>query len=153
FIFRFDGQRLRFAVGHNVSPEFREFLEQNPPELGRHSNSGRAALERRTIHNHDVQSDPEYTYGGSQVDPYRTVLAVHMLRAQEPLGVIIIYRHQVRPFSDNHIALMETFADQAAIAIENVRLFTELQTRTGELTRSVDRLTALGDVGRAVSSS
>src|SRR4030095_9496272 len=76
-----------------------------------------------------------------------------MLRADELLGVIFIYRHEVRPFTDSHISLMETFADQAAIAIENARLLTELQARTGELTRSVEQLTALGDVGRAVSSS
>jgi signal transduction histidine kinase len=76
-----------------------------------------------------------------------------MLRADEILGVIIIYRHEVRPFTDSHIALMETFADQAAIAIENARLLGELQARTQELTRSVDELTALGDVGRAISST
>jgi signal transduction histidine kinase len=152
-IFRFDRQLLRFAVGHNVSPEFREFLEQNPLPLTRNSNSGRAAVERRTIHNPDVQSDPEYTYGGSRIDPYRTVLAVPMLRGPELLGTIVIYRHEVRPFSDNHVALMETFADQAAIAIENARLLTELQARTQELSRSVGELQALGEVSQAVSST
>jgi signal transduction histidine kinase/DNA-binding response OmpR family regulator/HPt (histidine-containing phosphotransfer) domain-containing protein len=153
FIFRFDGRLLRFAVGHNVAPEFRDYLEQNPIVPGRQSNAGRAVLERRTIHNRDVLHDPEYTYGAYRIDPYRTVLAIPMLRADEILGVIVIYRHEVRPFTDGQIALMETFADQAVIAIENVRLFAELQTRTSELTRSVERLTALGDVGRAVSSS
>jgi signal transduction histidine kinase/DNA-binding response OmpR family regulator len=153
FIFRFDGRLLQFAVGHNVAPEFRDYLEQNPIVPGRQSNAGRAVVERRTIHNRDVLNDQEYTYGAYRIDPYRTVLAIPMLRADEILGVIVIYRHEVRPFTDGQIALMETFADQAVIAIENVRLFTELQTRTGELTRSVERLTALGDVGRAVSSS
>src|SRR5262249_55138866 len=100
-LFRFDGQLLRFAVGHNVSPELREYFEQNPIARGRHSNGGRAALERRTVHNHDVLSDPEYSYGGYRVDPYRTVLAIPMLRADELLGVIVIYRHEVRPFSDS----------------------------------------------------
>jgi signal transduction histidine kinase len=76
-----------------------------------------------------------------------------MLRADELFGVIIIFRFEVRPFTANHIALMETFADQAAIAIENARLLTELQARTQELTRSVGQLTALGEVGQAVSSS
>src|SRR5262249_29968798 len=71
----------------------------------------------------------------------------------ELLGVIVIYRHEVRPFTEGQIALMETFADQAAIAIENARLLTELQARTQELTRSVAQLTALGEVGRAVSST
>ena len=85
--------------------------------------------------------------------PTRTVLGIPMLRADELLGVIIIFRREVRPFSDSQIALLETFADQAVIAIENARLFTELQARTAELTRSVEQLTALGEVGRAVSSS
>jgi GAF domain-containing protein/CheY-like chemotaxis protein/anti-sigma regulatory factor (Ser/Thr protein kinase) len=153
FIFRFDGKLLRFAVGHNVSPEFREYLESNPITPGRNSNSGRAVVERRTIHNHDVLSDPEYTYGGARVDPYRTVLAIPMIRADEVLGVIIIFRHEVRPFTDNQIVLMETFADQAAIAIENARLLTELQSRTDQLTRSVQELKALGEVSQALSST
>ena len=113
----------------------------------------RAALERRTIHVHDVQADAEYTYGSRQVDPIRTMLAIPMLRADELLGVITIYRHEVRPFTDGQIALMETFADQAAIAIENARLLSELQARTGELTRSVQELQALGEVSQALSST
>jgi two-component system, NtrC family, sensor kinase len=87
-VFRFDGQLLRFTVGHNVSPEFRDFLEGNPIVPGRNSNSGRAALERRTVHNLDVQNDPEYSYGGSRVDPYRTVLAVPMLRGANCLACL-----------------------------------------------------------------
>jgi signal transduction protein with GAF and PtsI domain len=98
------------------------------------------------VHNLDVQNDPEYDYGGSRLDPYRTVLAVPMLRIGELFGVIVIYRHEVRPFTDRQIALMETFADQAVIAIENARLLEELQTRNRDLT-------ALGEVGRAVSST
>src|SRR5262249_9729023 len=77
-VFRFDGQLLRFTVGRNVSPVFRDFLERNPLTLERNSNAGRAALQRTTVHNLDVQNDPEYDYGGSRVDPYRTVLAVPM---------------------------------------------------------------------------
>src|SRR5262249_35422769 len=135
-----------FTVGRNVSPEFRDFLERNPLTLERTSNGGRAAVQRSTVHNVDVQNDPEYTYGGSRVDLYRTVLAVPMLRADELFGVIVIYRHEVRPFTDSQIALMETFADQAVIAIENARLMEELQARNRDLT-------ALGEVGRAVSST
>ena len=71
----------------------------------------------------------------------------------ELLGVIMIYRLEVEPFTESQVALMETFADQAAIAIENARLLSELQARTAELTRSVDELTALGDVGRVLSST
>jgi GAF domain len=152
-VFRFDGQLLRFAVGHNVSPEFRNFLERNPITPGRDSNAGRAALERGTVHNPDVRADPEYRYGGSRVDPYRTVLAVPMLRADELIGVFVIYRHEVRPFSDGQIALMETFADQAVIAIGNVRLLDELQQRTRDLSESLEQQTATSEVLRVVSSS
>jgi len=146
FVSRFDGKYLRFAAGYNVTPGFQRYVEENPLPVDRHSNSGRAALERRTIHNIDVRADPDYTYGGAQIDPYRTVLAIPMLRGNDLLGVIIIYRHEVLPFTDGQIALMETFADQAAIAIENTRLFEELQARNRDLT-------ALSEVGRAVSST
>jgi GAF domain-containing protein len=140
------------VVTHNLHPAQRDFLEQNPILPGRGSGAGRAAVERRTIHIHDVQAaDSEYTYGGKPF--FRTLLAIPMFRANELLGAISIQREEVRPITDNHIALMETFADQAVIAIENVRLFQELQARTGELSRLVEQLTALGDVGRAVSSS
>jgi signal transduction histidine kinase len=155
FIFRFDGEVLRVAATHNVSSARREFAVRNPIRPGRHSAGARAALERRTIHIHDIRADPQYTYPVAQNDPYptRTLLSIPMLRADELLGVITIFRREVRPFSESQIALMETFADQAAIAIENARLLTELQARTAELTRSVEQLTALSDVGRAVSSS
>jgi GAF domain-containing protein/DNA-binding response OmpR family regulator/HPt (histidine-containing phosphotransfer) domain-containing protein/HAMP domain-containing protein len=150
---RFDGHVLRVVATHNVSPELRAFVEQNPVAPGRGSTTARAALERRTIHIHDIQTEPEYTYGLRQVDRVRTVLSIPMLRAGELLGVIVIYRQEVRPFTDGQIALMETFADQAAIAIENARLLNELQARTAQLTRSVQELQALGEVGQALSST
>jgi signal transduction histidine kinase len=104
-------------------------------------------------HIHDVLTDAEYNYGSREVNPVRTVLAIPMLRANELLGVIAINKHEVRRFVDNQIVLMETFADQAAIAIENARLLTELQARTGQLTRSVQELQALGEVSQALSST
>jgi GAF domain-containing protein/DNA-binding response OmpR family regulator len=154
-IFRFDGEVLRVVAAHNVSPERRAFLERHPIAPGRHSAAARAALERRTVHIHDIQIDPEYTYGVGQVEPTptRTLLAIPMLRVDDLLGVILLFRFEVRPFTDSHIALLETFADQAAIAIENARLLAELQERTAALTRSVEQLTALEEVGRAVSST
>jgi len=122
-IHRFDGRFLQPAVVNNPTVELRELAERTHIEPGRGSASGRAILERRTIHIHDVQADPEYTFPAARLaEPIRTVLAIPMLRAAEPLGVIFIYRHEVLPFSDSQIALMETFADQAAIAIENARL-------------------------------
>jgi GAF domain-containing protein len=158
-IFRFDGQFLRAVVTHNLPPAQREFLERNPIALGLHSGAGRAALERRTIHIHDIQTDREYTYGSGQL-PFRTLLAIPLFRANELLGAISIQRDRVWPFTDSQIALMETFADQAAIAIENVRLFTELQEKNRALTQAhaqvseaLEQQTATGEILRVISSS
>jgi len=146
FIFRFDGQLLRVVATHNISPELRAFFDGNPFAPGRGSVAGRAALDRRSIHIDDVRTDPEYTWGARQVDPIRTVLTIPMLRAGEVLGVIGVNRLEVRPFSDNQIALLETFADQAAIAIENARLFNETK-------EALDQQTATGEILRVIASS
>ena len=132
-IFRFDGQFLRLVIAHNFSSQETELITQNPIALGRGSASGRAGLERRAVHIRDVQSDPEFTYLVGRF-PFRTLLAVPMLKADELLGVILIRREEVLPFTDNQISLMETFADQAVIAIENARLLDELQARNRDLT-------------------
>ena len=133
FIFRFDGELLRMVVAYNSSPEFAEWVAKNPIRPGRHSGSARAALERRTIHITDVLADPEYVYGAKDVEPIRTILGVPILKGDDLLGVMMIYRLEVRPFTDRQVALVETFADQAAIAIENVRLLDELRERTAEV--------------------
>jgi two-component system NtrC family sensor kinase len=159
-ILRFDGQALRVVASHNISPELKAFQEQNPIVPGRGSCAGRAALERRTVHIHDVRSDPEYTFGSREISPLRTMISVPMLRAGELLGAINIVRYEVLPFTDNQIALMETVADQAAIAIENVRLFTELQEKNRALTEahaqvieSLEQQTATAEILRVISSS
>jgi GAF domain-containing protein/CheY-like chemotaxis protein len=152
-IFRFDGELLRIVATHNIAPDLRAFYDLTPFPLGRGSGVGRAAAERHTVHIHDVRADPEYNHVSAQVGPFRTLLAVPMLRGEHLLGVIVIHRYEVRPFTDSHIALMETFADQAAIAVENARLLNELQARTSELTRSVGELKALGEVSQALSST
>jgi class 3 adenylate cyclase/putative methionine-R-sulfoxide reductase with GAF domain len=133
FIFRFDGEFLRMAVAYNATAEFAEWVANHPIPPGRHSGSARAALERRTIHVPDVLADPEYTYGAKDVEQIRTILGVPILKGDELLGVMMIYHLEVRPFTDKQIALVETFADQAAIAIENVRLLEELRERTSQL--------------------
>ena len=153
FIFRFDGELLRMAAAFNAPPEFQEWVAQNPIRPGRHSGSARAALERRTIHIHDVRADPEYSYGAKNVETIRTILGVPILKGDELLGVIMIYRLEVNPFTDKQIALVETFADQAAIAIENARLFEALQQRTNDLTESLQQQTATADVLRVISAS
>ncbi len=153
-IHRFDGDVLRMAVTINVSGEFKEFLEQNPIRPGRHSAVARVALERRTIHIPDVRLDPEYTFGAKAFENTRTILAVPILKGGDLLGVMIVYHvEEVRPFTDKQIALVETFADQAAIAIENVRLFEAEQQRTRELTESLQQQTATADVLKVISRS
>jgi GAF domain-containing protein len=133
FLFRFDGKLLRSAASYNVSPELREFVDKNPIAPGRHSISARAALERRTVHVPDIQVDPEYAYAVRDERPIRTTLAVPMLKGDDLVGTITIYRLELKPFTDKQIALMETFADQAVIAIENVRLFNEIQDKSRQL--------------------
>jgi signal transduction histidine kinase len=109
-------------------------VAEHPIQPGRHSGAARAALERRTIHIPDVRADPEYTYGAKDAEAIRTVLGVPILKGDDLLGVMMIYHLQgVRPFTDKQIALVETFADQAAIAIENVRLFHEIQDKSRQL--------------------
>ena len=153
-IFRFDGELLRMVVAHNVPQELAEYIRQNPIRPGRNSAAGRAALERRTVHIPDVLADPEYTYGSTAVEMVRTILAVPILKGDDLLGVMNIYHLEgVRPFTNKEIALLETFADQAAIAIDNVRLLDALRHRTDELDRSVGELQALGEVSQAVNST
>jgi signal transduction histidine kinase len=154
FIFRFDGELLRMTVAFNtVSQEWKEYLLQHPTRPGRDSASGRAALERRTVHIPDVQADHEYTFGAKSIEKVRTVLAVPILKGEDLLGVVAIYHLEVKPFTEKQVALVETFADQAAIAIDNVRLLDALHHRTDELGRSVSELQALGEVSQAVNST
>ena len=154
FVFRFDGELLRMVAAFNAPRQLKEFIAQNPIRPGRGSTSARAALERRTVHVPDVLADPEYSYGSKNIDNLRTVLGVPILKADDLLGVLTIYHlERVRPFTDKQIALVETFADQAAIAIENVRLFEAEQQRTRELSESLEQQTATSEVLSVISSS
>jgi GAF domain-containing protein len=155
FIFRFDGELLRMAASFNVSQELKEFAERNPLRPGRQSASARAALERRTVYILDCLADPEYTYGGKDkdIETVRTNLAVPIIKGDDLLGVTLIYRLEVAPFTDRQIALVETFADQAAIAIDNVKLLDQLRQRTRDLTEALEQQTATADVLKVISRS
>src|SRR5215813_10768778 len=127
-IFRFDGEVLRYTVGYGTSPELKHYFDEHPVPLGPGSASGTAASERHTIQIDDVLAVPSYQFGeAARLEGWRTALAVPMLKESALLGTITIWKTKVDPFTDRQIALVETFADQAVIAIENVRLFTELQ--------------------------
>jgi GAF domain-containing protein len=125
--------------------------------ITRGTGSGRAILEGRTVHIADALTDVDREFPDVAAtirrEGIRTVLSVPLLRDAVPIGAITIRRTEARPFSGTQIKLLETFADQAVIAIENVRLFKELEARTQELTRSVGELQALGEVGQAISST
>jgi GAF domain-containing protein len=133
YIFRYDGEVLRAAASFNAGPEHQDQVFRNPIRLGRHSVSARAGLERRTVQVLDVQTDPEYSYVARDVGLIHTTLAVPMLKGDKLIGTLTIYRLEVKPFTDKQIVLMETFADQAVIAIENVRLFDEIQDKSRQL--------------------
>jgi GAF domain-containing protein len=136
------------------STELKDEMERTPFKPGRESVTGRALLERATVQILDAQTDPEYKLSKAQrLGGYRTMIAAPLLREGAPIGVFALARTSVRPFTDKQMELLTTFADQAVIAIENVRLFDEVQTRTRELARSVEELRALGEVSQAVNST
>ncbi|HEV2715633.1 MAG TPA: GAF domain-containing protein, partial [Terriglobales bacterium] len=154
FIFLRKGELYHVAARYGFSPTFQDYLGQHPRPVDRGSITGRTALEAKVVHVPDVMADPEYTWSEAQrIGGYRTVLGVPLLRDGAPVGVIIVARTVVQPFTEKQIELVTTFADQAVIAIENVRLFDEVQARTGELSQSVHELRALGEVSQAVNST
>ena len=154
FIFLRKGDLYHVAARHGFSSQFHEYLEQNPRPADRGSITGRTALEAKVVHVSDVMADPEYTWGAAQqLGGYRTVLGVPLLRDGSPVGVIIVGKTVVQPFTEKQIELVTTFADQAVIAIENARLFDEVQARTRDLSESLQQQTATADVLKVISSS
>ena len=153
-IARQHGSTYENAASYNYSPAFDEYMKQHPVELNRSTIIGRAVLEARAVQMPDCLADPEYTRFESQkIGGFRTLLGVPLLREGTPIGVIVLLRRVVRPFTDKQIELVTTFADQAVIAIENVRLFDEVQARTRELTESLDQQTATSEVLQVISNS
>jgi two-component system, NtrC family, sensor kinase len=143
---RLRGTAYQVAASYGLSPEQLASMADVPIEAGRGTISGRAAMERSVVHVPDVRVDPEFTMkdwydkAGS-----RTMLGVPLLREGIPIGVMVLMRRAVRPFTDSQLALVTTFADQAVIAIENVRLFDDVQKRTQELSKSLEELRTAQD--------
>ena len=128
-----DGVYQRVAT-YGFSDDFKELVRNLPVKPERGTATGRALLEGKVVHIPDVRADPDYTFAEAQkLGGFRTILSVPMLREGTPIGVLALTRHEVRPFTDKQIELVPTFADQAAIAIENVRLFESVEARTREL--------------------
>jgi GAF domain-containing protein/CHASE3 domain sensor protein len=148
-----DGEYHAVAF-NNVAAEYAMYLARHPVAPGRGTVTGRTALERCTVHLPDCLADPEFTARDYQsVGQFRTMLGVPLLRDGIAIGVITLLRNIVKPFTDKQIKLVETFADQALIAIENARLFEEVQDRTRELQEALDYQTAIADVLGVISRS
>ena len=153
-IFRWDGTCLRWAAGYALGPDYLEIQRERTYKLGRDSLVGRTALEKRTTIIPDVLEDPDYAYKDhARIGQIRTILGVPLLRSGELIGVIGLSRQRVEPFTEKQIELVTTFADQAVIAIENARLFDEVQARTRELQETLDYQTAIGEVLNVISRS
>ena len=153
-IFRLEGGAYRFAAGYSIVPAYLEIERQTPISPGPGTLVGRTAMSRQVARIDDAWTDPLYEKKeDAKIGGHRSMIGVPLMRDGEPVGVIGLSRSRVDPFAEREIELVTTFADQAVIAIENVRLFDEVQARTGELSRSVQELRALGEVSRAVNST
>jgi GAF domain-containing protein len=152
-IFRRDGDLYGAAAFYNATPDLIDFVRRHPIAPGRHTITARVALERRAIHVADLQEDSEYAYALRDTEPIRTELGVPMFRDDEIVGVFILYKLKVEPFTKKQIEFVTTFADQAVIAIENARLLNELRQRTNDLTEALEQQTATSEVLHVISSS
>jgi GAF domain-containing protein len=154
FIFRRDGEEYRLAASHGFSAEYRGWMEQQLITTGRQTLVGRTALERCPVHIPDVLADPDYAWSESiKRGGFRTMLGIPLMREGVPIGVIAACRSTAEPFTTKQVELVTTFADQAVIAIENVRLFDEVQARTEDLRESLQQQTATADVLKVISRS
>ncbi|WP_166652503.1 sensor histidine kinase [Enterovirga rhinocerotis] len=140
-IFRRDGEVFRYAVSRILNPVYRKIEQQVRIRPGRETLVGRVALEGQAVHIDDAWADPEYgPQGDVRIGNVRSMLGVPLLKGSDLIGVMVLGRSEVLPFSPAEIVLVTTFADQAVIAIENARLFEEARARTEELEGSLERL-------------
>jgi two-component system, NtrC family, sensor kinase len=154
FIFQRQGEVYRLAANHGFPSDYEEFMKRQSIVPGRGTLVGRTALEATTIHLPDVLADPEFTWHESQrLGGFRTMLGVPLFREGVPIGVMAMMRSEIKPFTDKQVELLTTFADQAVIAIENVRLFEAEQQRTRQLTEALEQQTATSEVLKVISSS
>jgi two-component system NtrC family sensor kinase len=145
-ITRQKGKGHYWATSYGFSEDLKKYIETVSLEPGRGSIVGRALLNGKAVNVPDVLADSEYTFQEFQSRlGYRSVLSVPLMRDRSPIGVIVLARRDVRPFTDKQVELVSTFADQAVIAIENARLFDEVQARTHDLSESLQQQTATAE--------
>jgi two-component system NtrC family sensor kinase len=153
-IFQRDGDLYRLVSSYGFSDEYLALADNHPLQAGGNSTAGRVAFERRPVQVLDVLTIPNYAASEYQrLGGYRTLFGVPLLRNGDPIGVLMLGRFTVRAFTERQIELVQTFADQAVIAIENARLFTEVEARTRELTETLELQTATSEVLRVISRS
>ena len=144
-IHRPQGDVYPYVASFGYSPEYDEYMREHPVKVSEGTILGRTVREASVVHVSDAAADPGLTRGRQKIGGFRTMLGVPMLREGSPIGVIILTRREVRPFTDKQIELVATFADQAVIAIENVRLFESVEARTRELVKSLEDLQTAQD--------